>query len=172
MSFLPKLKKSAAYFTAGLLIFIPTALAVDCYTDCMRGSGCLDSRSDENVSYCSGTQVRCSNNCRAAGNTADDNRKAYGAIAYSRKDEGYGFSDGKKTRKQAETVALQYCKEYGKKCKIEVWFYNGCGAIAADGRKVGTGIGPNTGDARHDALKDCKKGGKKNCQVKIAHCSF
>ncbi len=172
MSFLPKLKKWSFYLAVFLLVFASAALADNCYIDCMRGSGCWDSRSDENVSYCSGTQARCSTDCRAAGNSPNNGEKSYGAIAYSRKDESYGYSDGKKTRNEAEKTALQYCKEYGKKCKTAVWFYNNCGAVAANGRKVGIGLGPNTGDARQNALKNCNQGGKENCQVKAEHCSF
>ncbi len=172
MSFLPKLKKLGFYLTAFLPFFSAAALAADCYSDCMRGSGCWDSRSDENVSYCSGIQARCSTECRSSANSANSSYKSYGAIAYSRKDQSYGYSNGKKTRNQAEKTALQYCQEYGKKCKAAVWFYNQCGAVAADEEKVGIGLGTNTGDASQAALKECKKSGKNNCKVKIAHCSF
>ncbi len=167
-----KLKKQILFVIFFSLFFYRFASADNCFVDCMRAAGCWDSRSDENVSFCSGTNARCSSECRNSGNSSGNSHKSYGAIAYSKKDGGYGYSDGKINRGQAEKTALKYCKQYGKKCKVAVWFYNQCGAVAVDGRKIGVGLGDSNLAANEDALKECRKSGKKNCEVKVSHCSF
>lgn len=155
------------------VVWTPSApAAADCYTDCMNASGCWSHRSDENVSYCSDTQARCSSECRDAG--SDDRRhgKSYGAIAYSAKDGIYGYSHGWTNQKKAEAVALRYCKESGgKKCKKAVTFADACGAVAADGKKFGVGKNRVRVLAIDEALKKCKRAGGKNCEAKISDCS-
>lgn len=140
----------------------------------MRLSGCYDHRSDENVSFCSGTKARCSSDCLHSGDNNENQKrgKSFGAIAYSRKDGAYGYSYGWERRKKAEGVALKNCKDHGDHCKVAVWFYNQCGAVAADGKKVGVGLGETKTAAGQDALKNCSKFGKKNCEIKTAICSF
>ncbi len=142
---------------------------MDCYRDCMDASGCWGSRSDENVSYCSGTQARCSTECRNAAK-----EKSYGAIAYSAKTGAYGFSDGRENKKKAEQAALKFCKQHGSGCKIQVWFYNSCGAVAAAGKKVEWGQAATAREAAEQAMDKCTNGffKKKNCEVKASHCSF
>ena len=149
-----------AFFAA---LLSPSASARDCLTECMDASGCWSSRSDENVSYCRGTEATCEAQCR--------NHKSYGAIAYSAKNGAYGFSDSWNDQKQAEKTALGYCSKRGPKCENMVWFYNSCGAVAADGKKTGWGQGSSEGAASNQALEKCKKSGGKNCEVKISHCS-
>lgn len=148
-------------------------VAADCYTDCMNASGCWSHRSDENVSYCSDTQARCSSDCRDAGSGDDHRRgKSYGAIAYSAKDGIYGYSHGWTNQKKAETVAMGYCKESGgKKCKKTVAFADSCGAVAADGKKFGVGKNKVRMLAIDEALKKCARAGGKNCAPKISDCS-
>lgn len=153
------------FLSAALFLLFPVSAGADCYVDCMNASGCWSARSDENVSYCSGTKVQCETQCR-------NQSKSFGAIAYSVKDEGYGYSDSQKDRKAAEKTAMNYCKKYGKKCKVEVWFYNSCGAVAADGKKTGWGQSSNENSARKDALDKCRKSGGKHCAVKASHCSW
>ncbi len=159
--------KNAAGFLFLILLLAPLpARAADCFRECMDASGCWSSRSDENVSYCSSINARCSTECR---NAAPDN--SYGAIAYSIKDGAYGFSDSFKNRKQAEKTALTYCSKYGAKCEVMVWFYNSCGAVAADGKKAGWGQADTQAEAIKKALAKCKKAGGKNCKIKTSHCS-
>ncbi len=138
--------------------------AADCLRECMDASGCWSSRSDENVSYCSGTLVNCQTKCR--------NQKSYGAIAYSKKNGAYGFSDSWNNQKQAEKTALSYCAKQGSNCETMVWFYNSCGAVAADGKKTGWGQSSSKEAAGNQALEKCRKSGGKKCGVKISHCSW
>ncbi len=148
-----------------LLSILPASVSANCFTDCLARSGCSTIGSD-NGSFCSGTSTRCSTECR------NENKESYGAIAYSAADEGYGYSDGQDNRKQAEKLAMKYCKKYGKKCESAVWFYNSCGAVAAGGKKVGWAQGATSGAASQSALQFCKKEGGRNCAVKAVHCSY
>ncbi len=144
-----------------------SAFADNCYMECMDAAGCWSSRSDENVSFCSGMTATCSTRCR----DGNGGGKSYGAIAYSAKDGAYGFSDSWKDRKSAEKTAVKFCSKYGKKCEVLVWFYNSCGAVAAGGKKTGWGRADSLADAQKQALAKCKKSGGKNCEIKASHCS-
>jgi hypothetical protein len=117
-------------------------------------------------SYCSGTSARCSTECRHGGGS-----KSYGAIAYSVKDEAYGYSDNFESQERAETAALKYCSEHGSGCEIMVWFYNSCGAVAVDGSTVTWGQEASKIGAERRALEECKRAGGQNCEIKISHCS-
>ncbi|HXV27737.1 MAG TPA: DUF4189 domain-containing protein [bacterium] len=161
------------YLMAGFtmaLAYDSAFAGMDCYRDCMDASSCWSARSGENVSYCSSTQARCSSDCRNQGNS---NQRSYGAIAYNAKSGAYGYSNSWEDRKKAEQTALKYCKQYGSGCKSEVWFYNSCGAVAADGRKVAWGRADSAREANRQALEKCNKGFfKKHCEVKVSHCSW
>lgn len=149
-----------------LTIFCSSVVADNCYVDCMDASGCWYSRSDENVSYCSGTQARCSTECRNA-----EPKKSYGAIAYGIKDEAYGWSHGWNDQEKAEQVALKNCAEHGSDCEIQVWFYNSCAAVAADAELVTWGLDDSEKNAQTSALDKCTKAGGANCTLKTSHCS-
>ncbi len=148
----------------------PTIAAADCYTDCMRGSGCLDSRSDQNVSYCSGTQARCSTDCRHAA-PAD----SWGAVAYGSANGAFGYSHGWDTEEKAKSVAVTECTKNGTGCEAIVWFSRSCGAVAADGETVGWGRDDSETTARNAAISSCKKTSPKlgldSCEIKASHCS-
>lgn len=149
-----------------VLSFIFCAQAsANCFTDCLNASGCSAIGSDHG-SFCEGTSTRCSTECR------NENHKSYGAIAYSVPDEGYGYAQGQSNQNQAEKLAMKYCKQNGKKCKSMVWFYNRCGAVAADGKKTGWAHGDSVPEAQKSALEACKKNRGKNCQVKSSICSY
>ena len=165
----PALKQSV-FLLASLIISctITTAFAyADCYRDCMDQSGCGSSMDS---SFCSGTQARCSTDCRDKG--PGGSGKIYGAIAYSAKNGAYGYSHGWTNKKKAEKVALKNCSQNGKGCKSRVWFYNGCGAVAADGSKVTWAQDSSEQAAMKKALDKCKRGlFRKHCEVKVSHCS-
>jgi len=165
------------FLCMGLMILltgvtVDTAFAYDdCYRDCMDQSGCWSVGPESSGSYCSGTQARCSSDCLDKGPSGRG--KIYGAIAYSKRNGAYGYSHGWTNQKKAEQVALKNCKENGSGCDVEVWFYNSCGAVAADGKKVAWGQGSSEQAASQQALEKCNKGFfKKHCEVKVSHCSL
>lgn len=151
-----------------LLTTLPAAEAsANCFVDCMSASGCWSSRSDENVSYCSGTEARCETECRNGG----AEKKSYGAIAYSVNNEAFGWSHGWDDQKQAEQTALENCSKHGTGCEIQVWFYNNCAAVAADGESVSWALNASESKAKTQALEKCAGAGGRNCSVKTSHCS-
>ena len=151
----------------GVAMSAPEAVAADCFRECMDVASC---GSSFDSSYCSSIESRCETECRNSPNNPNA-AKSYGAIAYSAKDGGYGYSHGWTNQKKAEKVAMSGCKDHGKKCKPAVWFSNGCGAVAADGKKTGWGIGDSARQASQAALTNCAKSGGKNCKVQVSHCS-
>ncbi len=161
------MKKFGLFCFLLLVSAFPIAYAAeDCYRNCMIGAGCWDSMGESgNQAFCIGMQTTCTTECRYRGGSS------YGAIAYSTKNGSYGSSDGQENQYKAQQTALQYCKKNGKGCKIMVWFYDSCGAVAADKGKTGWGRASSEAEAKQQALAGCKKSGGKNCEVKISHCS-
>jgi len=143
----------------------PAFAGTDCYRDCRARSGCSD-MSDYD---CSGVEMRCQLECRH-----QEPEKSYGAIAYSAKNGSYGYSNNFENRKKAEQTAMKYCKQNGSGCKVAVWFYNSCGAVAAGKGKVTWGQNDSGQIAAQEALKKCEKGFlfKRKCEVVVTHCSF
>lgn len=142
----------------------------DCYRDCMDASGCWSVSSGTSASYCSGVQARCSSDCRDSG--PGGRAKSYGAIAYSKKNGAYGYSHGWNNQEKAEKVAVKNCSENGPGCKPEVFFYNSCGSVAHDGKRVTWGQGETALRARQQALDKCNKSlFKGKCEEVVTHCS-
>jgi hypothetical protein len=147
------------------LLAVPASALADCFTDCM--GSCWSSRSDENVSYCSGTEARCESQCRHDGS----NQRSYGAIAYSKTDGAYGYSDDWGSRKKAEATALDACRENGPGCEVIVWFFDSCAAVAGSADIVGWGQDVQESRAKKKALEACTRDGGTACTLKVWHCS-
>jgi uncharacterized protein DUF4189 len=96
---------------------------------------------------------------------------SYGAIAYSVDTGDIGYSEQFASRAQAEQRARRECGKSD--CEIAAWFYNSCGALAADDdRTWGGAQGSNEQRARQSAIARCAKEGGKNCQVIATRCSW
>ena len=95
---------------------------------------------------------------------------SYGAIAYSADSGGIGYSEQFASRAQAEQRAKKECGKND--CEIAAWFYNSCGALAADDDGTWGGAqGGNEQRARQAAIARCIKEGGKNCKVIATQCS-
>jgi hypothetical protein len=138
-----------------------TLRAGDCVSDCMRF--CWSGGSVSDPAYCRDQLNRCEIACQS--------KKSYGAIAYSAKDKVYGFSHGWNNQSKAEKVALDNCSQRGSECKAIVWYYNGCGAVAADGNIVTWGRDSAKQKAEQSALDECTRAGGHKCAVKTSQCS-
>jgi hypothetical protein len=150
-------------------VFTSAFVYADCVQDCMDSHGCGVGQNTSG-SNCNVYQYRCLSDCLDSGPSGG--RKIYGAIAYSRKNGAYGYSHGWKNQKEAEKVAIKNCKENGKGCKSEVWFYNSCGAVASDGKHVTWGQASTPRAAMQQALDKCNKNWfKGKCEGKVSHCS-
>ena len=141
------------------------AITADCVIDCMNRSGCWSGGSVSNPGMCHDQLHRCNIQCQG------QSQKTFGAIAYSAKDKGSGWSHGWNDLDKAKKVAMENCSEHGSACKLWAWFENGCGAVAADGSVVtwGTASAKQTADQR--ALAECAKAGGKKCVIQVSHCS-
>jgi hypothetical protein len=96
---------------------------------------------------------------------------SWGAIAYSARDMGAGYSQGKADKASAEKEAMSLCQQRGKACVLESSFNKQCGALAADGTFTGTATSPDQRVALQQAMDACKKAGGTRCAPHIAFCS-
>lgn len=95
---------------------------------------------------------------------------SYGAIAYSPDSGDYGYSEQSVNRAQAEQRARQECGKND--CKIAAWYYNSCGALAADDDDHWGGAqGSDEPQASRAAQTRCAEEGGKNCKVIVSQCS-
>ncbi len=97
---------------------------------------------------------------------------SWGAIAYSSRDMGAGWSQGKNDRATAEKEAMQACSERGKDCVLQTVFNKQCGALAADRTVTGCGTSTDPRQAQQQAIAACQKAGGARCELHIFLCSF
>jgi hypothetical protein len=102
----------------------------------------------------------------------DPNAPSWGAIAYSSRDMGAGYSQGKADRATAEREAMSICAQRGKECVLRSTFNKMCGALAADGTITGTSTSTDQRQALTKAEDECKRAGGTRCVPHIAFCSF
>ncbi len=129
--------------------------------------------------YClkSGGAGNCATRCSPGGDLDvthpfDPNYgKSYGAIAYSAKDKGAGWSFGWKDLDKAKKIAMDNCSARGVACKLWVWYNNSCGAVAIDGSIVTWGTAYEKSAANQRALLECSKAGGKQCVIQVSQCS-
>jgi len=95
----------------------------------------------------------------------------YGAIAYSPRTGHYGYADNARSRGGAERLALENCE--GRDCKVQVWFYNSCGALATGegGRIFGWAHDTSLREAKESAVEQCRSRGGRRCRVVISACT-
>lgn len=131
-----------------------------CLYQCM-GSTCADYGNHSDM--CLEIRARCQAKC--------SQQSFWGAIAYSVKDGGYGWSTGLADVNEAKKQALQNCTKHGAACKVWIYYNRQCGAIAADGEKVGWGTSSSRLNAEQRAVQECQQGGGKKCAVQVSSCS-
>jgi hypothetical protein len=97
---------------------------------------------------------------------------SYGAIAYGRTSQAFGFSFSWESESKAESVAMRNCGQHGDDCEVMVWFEHRCGAVSSGGGTTAFwGVGDSDGEARADAQKKCQDGGGSDCAVQVSQCS-
>jgi hypothetical protein len=137
-----------------------SALGGDCLYQC-EGSTCYDF--SNKADFCQELRAKCQARCSG--------QKQWGAIAYSTKDQGAGWSYGFNDLNEAKAEAMRRCAKQGTACKLWAWFENECGAVAADGDVVTWGTAYLKENAQHRALLECRKGGGKHCAIEAWVCS-
>jgi hypothetical protein len=98
-------------------------------------------------------------------------KMSWGAIAYSDRDMGAGWSLGKDDRTSAEKEAMNLCSQRGKECAVRTVFNRQCGALAADRGVSGWGTSADQREAQQRAIDDCRKAGGARCVLHISFCS-
>lgn len=162
-----------ALLTLVFLLFLhaPAAHASSCTRSCE-----VNCTGAENESACASS---CSSNCLDViennnSNSSGPARTSYGAIAVSSSTLKYGYSWGQNTQDQANAVAFQNCVEAD--CKIEVYFYNACGALAmtqigGENARWGTAWAGSKSAAEQAALNYCAQAGGTDCVIEASVCS-
>lgn len=95
----------------------------------------------------------------------------YGAIAYSRSADKFGYSWGDWNRSSSESRAIYACGQAD--CVAVVWVQGGCAAAATrleEGR-LGWGYAPDLYRAKSNALTGCSTGAQGRCDVRAWVCS-
>lgn len=108
----------------------------------------------------------------------EDHKARYGAFAVSDQTFAWGSSLDYPSRPSAERDAEKRCAKGGAKdCKIALWFYDRCGALAIkprDGAKMNGGWGSasagDLGEAEEKALSNCRRFGGNGCGIVESIC--
>ena len=148
----------------GMAVSRPTAVGGQSVGHCLyecEGSTCADF--SNRWDHCLKIRAECQAKCSSL--------KFWGAIAYSTKDKGAGWSFGWNDLKKAQQEALDRCAKQGTACTLWAWFDNSCGALAASGDIVTWGTAYGKDDADQRALLECRKAGGKNCAIAVSVCS-
>ncbi|AWH31252.1 MULTISPECIES: DUF4189 domain-containing protein [unclassified Stenotrophomonas maltophilia group] len=103
--------------------------------------------------------------------------KTWGSIASSTTSDDVGVSDGKRTKDEAEKVALSKCTTGGGGvCKITMSYFNQCVSWLIPKGRTGRGeaaiaSGPSPELARFSAQAHCKNDGPGPCEQIYANCT-
>ena len=100
-----------------------------------------------------------------------DRDDRYGAIAYSRRTEHYGWANRAESQAGAERRALEKCE--GRDCRIAGWFRNSCGALATGegGQVTGFGHDVRVEEAKERAVRECRENRGRRCRVVVSACA-
>lgn len=99
---------------------------------------------------------------------ADDD---YGAIAYSKETQRYGYTTHQRSRERAEDRAIELCDRDD--CEVKVWFRDTCAALAtgSHGQVTGWAYNESLRRAKDRAVEECIAHDGHRCQVIISACS-
>ncbi len=98
---------------------------------------------------------------------------AFGAIAYDRNSQAYGYSYDQPDSDSASNVALKNCQKHGDGCEVVYGFSNSCAALAAGNTdRYGIGEGANRDRAQKNAMSSCVQTGSENCEVLVWSCAL
>ncbi len=93
-------------------------------------------------------------------------RAVYGAIAYHRESESFGYAYDHPSERAAELAAVQQCGRA--ECEVVVAFRNACAALAdAPARRPATARGVTAAEAERNALRECGDG----CRIVAWACT-
>lgn len=94
----------------------------------------------------------------------------WGAFASSASDGWSGSVLNKKSKREAERAAMAECKKKGgADCRVDLSFYNQCGAVASGGGSLGYSNAPTEKRAIDAAMTEC---GNSDCEIFFHGCSL
>lgn len=150
-------------------------------------AGCWDSCSAQCSGFSGDTDPgTCTSRCAAGcvdpspfdggGGGGGQGRRVYGAIAFSESTYTSGSSDNGFSQLDAEQKAMHSCEniepQKPKDCKIILWFYNSCAAVAmkygTDSDRWGADYAGSIRQAERKALKLCAA---KGCVINYSYCT-
>ncbi|RMH87409.1 DUF4189 domain-containing protein [Lysobacter pythonis] len=94
----------------------------------------------------------------------------FGAIAVDYDKAKSGFSEGEKSQRVAERMALQQCGT--RNCKVVSWVKNGCQAAVYGNEWATYGINIDVQVAEEEAMNKCARRGVGVCKVEYSGCSL
>lgn len=158
------------------------ARADDCEIRC--GSAYCGATDEAGVWKCDDDRRSCIASCRSeqqgsgssSGNYSGGGQATkYGAIAYSDKTTGFGYSHDYASKAAADSAAIGYCEQSANgpgDCRVLISFYNNCGALAgASNGAYGAGWGDGPQDAGQAAVQVCQQYGGQDCRVAQTVCN-
>lgn len=121
----------------------------------------------------------CRGFCDTAGPTPSGppRPRVYGAISTTKTEYKleWGTSAGHSSQRAAEDAANADCdKRAGKRgaCKMDIWFYNNCAALAvAKDTATDASYAATLRGAERQAISYCQKAGGKECKVVKSFCT-
>lgn len=150
------------------LIWGAAAVHADCIDDCMAAQDCSLNYSGSCASALGDCSTQCANQ--------QPSGPAYGAIAYDRVNDAWGYAFNKNSEDAASAFALQKCAEHGAACEVMVTFSDACAALAAG--KQGTAsivasvISNTKEEAQSLAVTRCQALGGEGCEIRAWSCSY
>jgi hypothetical protein len=152
-------------FAALAVLTMPAAPAkADCVDDCQAATYC------DSTMHASGECSEKLNQCYQL--QCNKPRHAFGAIAYDRNSQAYGYSFNQPDGEAASAVALKNCQKHGSGCEVVYGFTDACAALAAGNtERYGIGEGGSRERAEKNAMTSCTQTNSENCKVLVWSCA-
>lgn len=145
--------------------------AADCRSACLARHGCSldDAAGRPGSGLCAVVRPQCAARCSSGSSHSPGSGPAYGAIA--RGAGGLGFAWNYRTRALAEGAAVQACvRDGGANCKPVLYYFDQCAAVAVSRSDIaGWDRGETAGEARDNAIAQCRLAKGEDCHVKPEH---
>lgn len=159
-------------------IAMPAAALDQCLLSCdAEFGGCAN---NPDPAYNCGLSLSgCYGRCQGSSNGGGA-QQSFGAISISPSTMVHGYSYGFGSQAQAESAAIQYCRdnqEHPGDCKSVLWFYDTCGALAIaphgknDLNYWGSAWADSKRSAERQAMSYCAENGVRGCRIAVSYCS-
>jgi hypothetical protein len=161
------------------VIAMPAESLDQCLLSCEAEFGACANNPDPAYN-CSLSLSGCYGRCQGSAYGGGTQQQSFGAIAISPTTMVHGYSYGFGSQAQAESAAIQYCRDNPERpgdCKSVLWFYDTCGALAIAPRGKndlnywGSAWADSRRSAERQAMSYCAENGVKGCRIAVSYCS-